>query len=361
MRFVDEFRDAEHVRALAARIGEAARRLERPVRFMEVCGGHTMAIHRFGIPDLLPDAVELLSGPGCPVCVTPTAYIDRAAELAGGGATVPPFGDLFRVPGAGGTLEQAGARGADVRIVYSPRDALKTARENPDGDVVFLAVGFETTAPAVAATVLEADAAGVENFRVLSGHKTMPGALRCLLEAPEVGLDGFILPGHVATVTGVGPFEFIPGEFALPCSITGFEPGDILTSILSLTEQCARGEARVDNRYGRAVRSEGNPKARAVVEQVFKPSDAQWRGVGMIEGSGLDLREEWAAFHAEPPDPHAASDQPPGCRCGEVLRGLVRPPECALFGERCTPETPVGPCMVSSEGSCAAHYKYGTA
>ncbi len=361
MRFVDEFRDSRLVHGLCRRIEEAAEGLDGAVRFMEVCGGHTMAIHRFGIPGLLPDGIELLSGPGCPVCVTPTTYVDRALAVARrDGAILATFGDLYRVPGGNGSLEDAAGQGADVRVVYSPRDALRAASQNAGRPVVFLAVGFETTAPAVAATVLEAAADGVDNFRVLSGHKTMPLALEALLEAPEVALDGLILPGHVSTIIGAEPYRFIPERFGVPCSITGFEPGDILQGILGLVQQCAEGRADVENNYRRAVRPGGNPTARALMEKVFRPADAQWRGIGLIEGSGLELRDEWHRFRVEPPDPTEPSVGTEGCRCGEVLRGLIKPPECSLFGVGCTPDSPVGPCMVSSEGSCAAHYKYGT-
>jgi len=360
MRFVDEFRNADVVKALSGRIRTAAAGLGHAVRLMEVCGGHTMAIHRFGIPGLLPETIDLLSGPGCPVCVTPTTFIDCGLQLASDGALLTTFGDLFRVPGASGSLEDAAAQGADVRVVYSARDALQLAVENPERQVVFLAVGFETTAPTTAATILEAQAKGTANFRVLSGHKTMPQALRALVAAPEVALDGFILPGHVSTIIGTEPYRFLADEFGLACCVTGFEPTDIMRSILSLVEQCAAGTPRVDNQYGRVVRPEGNPKAVGAIEQVFAPCDAQWRGVGMVPGSGLDLCGEYAQFRIEPPDPDAPSADSAGCRCGEVLRGIIRPPECPLFGTRCTPDTPVGPCMVSSEGSCGAHYKYGS-
>ena len=359
MKFIDEFRDAAVVDSLRERIAGLAARLPRTVRLMEVCGGHTMAIHRFGIPDLLPRKIELLSGPGCPVCVTPTTYIDRAIEFADEqDAIITTFGDLYRVPGADGSLEDAAARRADARVVYSARDALKIAAENPDRLVLFAAIGFETTAPTVAATVMEAASGNVTNYRVLSGHKLMPPALRALLEAPEVALDGFILPGHVSTIIGVEPYRFIADEFGLACCITGFEPTDILQSILALTVQCLEGQARVENKYTRVVRTEGNPKAQALIEQVFRSTDSQWRGVGLIKESGLELKDEWEAFRVEAPDPAVPSVGQKECRCSEVLRGLIKPRECRLFGRTCTPDTPVGPCMVSSEGACAAFYKY---
>ncbi len=360
MQYVDEFRNKSHVQALADRIRDIAESLDRTVRFMEVCGGHTMAIHRFGLPELLPDNVELISGPGCPVCVTATSYIDTALQLAEEGALLTTFGDLYRVPGSDTTLERAASQGATVEIVYSPHDALTVANNNPDRDVVFLAVGFETTVPTVAATLMEASETGLSNFHLLSGHKTMPQALRALVEAPDVSLDGFILPGHVSTITGLDIYTFLADEFNIPCCVSGFEPSDMMQTIESLLEQCAGREATVDNAYGRAVQPEGNPQAQSIVEHVFEPADAVWRGIGLIPDSGLALRNEWSKFSCGYRMPFEGAEEPPGCECGEVLRGNVRPPECPLFGSRCTPDSPVGPCMVSSEGSCAAHYKYGS-
>ena len=367
MRFVDEFRDAAAAHELAAEIARSGRALARTVRFMEVCGGHTMAIHRFGIPDLLPENVELVSGPGCPVCVTPTTYLDLAIELAGRpDTTVTTFGDLYRMPGAERSLEGAVADGADVRIVYSPLDALKLAREEPDREVVFLAVGFETTTPGTAATVLAAAEQGVSNFRVLSGHKVMPPALKALVASGEddagaaVAVDGFLLPGHVATITGPEPYEFLPRDYGLACCVAGFEPTDVLRAILALVRQVAEGRPAVENAYRRAVRVDGNPQALAVADRVFEPADSQWRGIGLIEGSGLAVRDEWSAHRVESPDPAVPSAEYGACRCAEVLRGLIRPDECRLFGKACVPDSPVGPCMVSSEGACAALYKYGS-
>ncbi len=361
MRLVDEFRDPEAVRALAAQIRSAARGAGS-LCFMEVCGGHTMAIHRFGLPDLLPENIELRSGPGCPVCVTPSTYVDRAIEIGREPGTVLcTFGDLYRVPGESASLEDAAAGGADVRVVYSPRDALKLARRNPDRRIVFLAVGFETTAPTVAATLLEAAAREVENFYVLSGHKTMPGALRVLMEAPEVRLDGFLLPGHVSTITGPDVYGFLPEEFGVACCVTGFEPMDILLGVLSLVKQVRQGAPQVDNQYRRAVAGDGNPVARRVIDRVFEPADSQWRGLGLIPDSGLVVRQDWDAFSRVGPDPSVPSVENDECRCAEVLRGLVLPVECPLFGQKCVPDAPVGPCMVSSEGACAAFFRYGGA
>ncbi|MFW6279662.1 MAG: hydrogenase formation protein HypD [Planctomycetota bacterium] len=360
MQYVDDFRNADHVRALADSTGKLAAKLTNPVKFMEVCGGHTMAIHRFGLPELLPDSVELVSGPGCPVCVTTPGYIDATIDMARKGTIVTTFGDLYRVPGTKGTLEEAAADGGEVQVVYSPRDALAIATENPHRTVVFAAVGFETTAPAVAATIMEAQAAEVDNFHILSGHKTMPGALRAIVEAPEVELDGFLLPGHVSTITGSGIYEFIPEEFSLPCCIAGFEPADMLQAVKSLLHQHVEGGAMVDNAYGRAVRPEGNPTAWQTVTEVFKATDTAWRGLGMIPDTGLDLRDDWRRYRAEAQYDAGECEDPAGCRCGDVLRGMIRPPECPLFADACRPESPIGPCMVSSEGSCAAYFKYGS-
>jgi len=361
MKYVDEYRRPDLVEDLVRQIRRRASGLDRKVRFMEVCGGHTMAIGRFGIASLLPERIELLSGPGCPVCVTPTTYVDKAIELTSDPSVLlTTFGDLYRVPGSAGTPEEACERGADVRVVYSPRDALGIADSNRQRLVVFLAIGFETTAPTVAATVLEASRRGIANFRVMSGHKTMPEALRALVQAPGIALDGFILPGHVSTVIGPEPYSFLAREFGMACCISGFEPTDILQSILALLEQTLTGEPIVQNEYRRAVRPGGNAVAREEMMKVFEPAAAQWRGLGLIPRSGLDVRAEWGGFRVEPPDPAVPSQEHASCQCSEVLRGRARPTACPLFGKRCTPQSAVGPCMVSSEGACAAYYRYGS-
>lgn len=360
MKYLDEFRNPDAVRGLAESIREAAAGLDGPVRFMEVCGGHTMAIHRFGLPSLLPDEIELLSGPGCPVCVTPASYVDRAIELGRSGVQLATFGDLYHVPGSEGTLAGAAAEDVDVQVVYSSRDALELAQESPDRTVVMLAIGFETTVPAMAATVTEAAARGIDNFRIMSGHKTMPRALAVLADAPDCALDGFILPGHVSTIIGTRPYEFLPRDHGLACCIAGFEPTDVLRAILSMCRQLADDAPEVDNAYRRAVKRDGNPTAWNHVQKVFEASPARWRGLGVLDGSGLSVREEWSDYSVEPPDVSENPDPAPECMCGEVLRGAAKPPDCPLFGTRCTPDSAVGPCMVSSEGSCAAHYKYGT-
>jgi hydrogenase expression/formation protein HypD len=347
--------------ALAAPIAALAARIGRPVRLMEVCGTHTVAIFRQGIRSLLPSSVSLLSGPGCPVCVTAAGDVEAAILLAAGGhATLATFGDMMRVPGRRESLSEARAAGADVRIVYSPLDALELAARAPGRETVFFATGFETTSPLIAATVREADRRGIPNFSVFSVHKVVPPALRALLSSGEVQVDGFILPGHVCAVTGTAPFAFLAQEHARPAVVTGFEATDILGGVLMLLAQLAEGRPRVEIQYTRVVRPEGNPKALALLAEVFEPEDAHWRGIGVIPGSGLRLRPAWAHRDAvaklglERP----VVPEPPACQCGEVLKGIKTPPDCRLFGKACTPERPVGACMVSSEGSCAAYYKY---
>jgi len=344
----------------ARKIGEVAGRIGRPVRLMEVCGTHTVSIFRHGIRSLLPDGVTLLSGPGCPVCVTAAGDVEAAIALSKTrNVTLATFGDMMRVPGRKESLQEARAAGADVKIVYSPLDALEAAA-GASGEVVFFATGFETTSPLVAATLHETGRRKVENFSVFSVHKLVPPALRALLAGGEVRVDGFILPGHVCTVTGSRPYGFLGSEFGKPAVVTGFGADDILTGIYMLLGQIAAGEARVDIQYRSVVREEGNTRAMGLLYEYFEPEDAHWRGIGVIPGSGLRLRETFARldavrkFEIERP----LIEDPKGCRCGEVLKGMKLPPECPLFGRACTPERPVGACMVSTEGSCAAYYKY---
>jgi len=329
---------------------------------MEVCGTHTMAIARFGLRDLLPDNVRLISGPGCPVCVTPKEYIDYALALAREPAvTVATFGDMMRVPGSSGTLLSARAAGADVRVTYSTREALALAVAAPARRVVFLAVGFETTAPTIAASVKAAAAKGVENYYVLVAHKLIPPAMRALCESDDLALDGFLCPAHVSAIIGARAYDFIPRDFGLACAVAGFEPVDILHGIYLLLRQYAEGTPRVDNGYARVVRAEGNRRAQEVLAEVFEVCDATWRGIGELAGSGLRLGEEYARFDARRAMPPEVEEPVPdrGCICGEILTGTKEPAACGLFGSRCTPETPVGPCMVSTEGTCAAAFKYG--
>ena len=356
---LSEFRDPDAARGVSEAIH---RRSTRPARLMEFCGGHTHAILRFGIPSLLPDTVDLRSGPGCPVCVTAAGDLDRAIAMA----RVPDvilttFGDMIRVPGSRHSLAEAKAEGADVRVVYSPLDALQVAKQNPARPVIFLGVGFETTAPMVASTVLAAESAGLENFTVFSTHKLTPPATHAILNAGEVALDGVIGPGHVTTIIGADAWHFLPGDYGIPCAIAGFEPLDLLRAILSLVEMVEDGRAGVTNTYARSVRLDGNPAALEAMDRVFEVADAEWRGFGTVPASGLRVREAYARFDAARAFPVEVppAKEPPGCRCGEVLRGVLLPTECALFARACTPQHPIGPCMVSAEGACAAYYRYG--
>lgn len=352
------YRDAETVRKLAREI--AALKLSREVRFMEVCGGHTAAIYRFALADLLPTWIKLLSGPGCPVCVTANDFVDRAVALAmQPDVTIATFGDLIRVPGSTKSLADVRAQGGDVRVFYSSADALDWAKTHPERTVVFLGIGFETTACTLAATLERAVNEKVRNFRLLSSIKTMPEALRALFSAPDVRVDGLILPGHVTTVTGTAGFEFIPREYAIPCVVAGFEPVDLMETILKLSQQIAQNEAEVEIQYRRVVHAQGNPQAQALMVKIFEPADVAWRGFGVIPQSGLAIREESAAWDAAliPVDVEPTREHP-GCLCGDVLRGAIHPSQCPLFGKTCTPETPRGACMVSTEGACAAVYHF---
>ncbi|HHO48463.1 MAG TPA: hydrogenase formation protein HypD [Desulfobacteraceae bacterium] len=354
----DPFRDRELSARLAERVHAA---VQRPLRLMEVCGTHTMAIFRHGIRSLLPDTVELISGPGCPVCVTSAGDIDQIIDLASmPGVILTTFGDLLRVPGSSGrNLAEARAAGAEVEIVYSPADALNRAR-NTDRTVVFPAIGFETTIPVIAATVLEARAEGISNFLLLVSHKVVPPALEVLLADPELAVDGLLCPGHVSAIIGARAYEPLADRYGMPCVIAGFEPLDVLSAILLLVRQIRAGKGEVENAYGRVVGEHGNLRARQMIERVFEPCDARWRGLGEIPGSGLTLRPEFrdhdarACFGLVP----RSVPEPKGCRCGEILTGKVTPRQCPLFNTRCTPAHPVGPCMVSSEGTCAAYSRY---
>lgn len=352
--------DPAAVRGLLRQIHELGPRLPRRLTFMEVCGTHTNAIAAAGLRRLLPPQIRLISGPGCPVCVTPVSYLDRAEALSQQrSVTVCTFGDLLRVPSSRGSLERARARGADVRVVYSPRDAVAVARAHPQRTVVFLGVGFETTVPTVAAALAEAERDGLDNLLVLSGHKTMPAPLRALASDGEVAVDGFICPGHVSVITGWRAFSFLADEFGIPAVVAGFTPTDVLRAVLALVRQHLEDRAELENLYSRAVSPHGNRTAQALVARYFAPVDAAWRGLGVIGGSGLALREQFAARDAarldvSVPDPV----EPPGCRCGDVLKGLIDPADCPLFATACTPEVPVGACMVSAEGACAAWYRH---
>ncbi len=351
------------VREALEQIRAATVGLTERAQFMEVCGTHTAAFFRSGLRGLLPLNVRLLSGPGCPVCVTPVGFVDQAVALAQQKqAIITTFGDMLRVPGSDVSLEQARATGAAVRMVYSPEDALALAEKTPAREVVFLGVGFETTAPGVAWTIKEARRKNVRNFSVLCAHKTMPQAMRALLVAGDVRIHGFICPGHVSVITGAGLFSFIPKEYKIPCVVSGFEAGDLAAAVAMLLRQRNEGRAELEIQYRRCVYMEGSAPALALLDEVFEPADVAWRGLGVIPGSGLALRAEFAAWDAERKFPGLtlpAPREPAGCRCGDVLRGVCLPPDCPLFRRRCSPTTPVGSCMVSSEGACAAWFKYG--
>ena len=361
MRFVDEYRDPAAARALVAHITELAS--DGHYKFMEVCGGHTHTIYRHGIEHLLPTSVELVHGPGCPVCVIPMGRIDDAIAVAQSpGVIFTSFGDMMRVPGSNGSLLGAKAQGADVRIVYSPLDALRVAVDTPDRPVVFFAVGFETTAPSTAATVLKARQDGVMNFCVFSNHVTIVPPIRAILESADLRLDGFIGPGHVSTVVGQRPYGFVPEEYGKPLVTAGFEPLDILQAIEMLLTQISEGRCCVENQYTRCVSETGNPRALAILDEVFEVRPQfEWRGLGFIPNSALKLRPEFAKWDAELrfEVPGVRVADPKACQCGEVLKGAIKPWECKVFGTACTPETPIGTCMVSSEGACAAYYNFG--
>ncbi len=359
MRFAKEFRDPELAGKLIERIH---RRSTKPTRLMEFCGGHTVAIFKHGIRQLLPRNIEMLSGPGCPVCVTATPDLDKAIGLAQlPGVIVASFGDMIRVPGSHSSLQVAKAEGADVRVVYSAQDALAIARENPAKSVVFIVVGFETTAPTIAASILQAEQEGIRNYYVLSLHKICPPIMKSILDLGEVRLNGIICPGHVSAIIGSRPYDFIAQDYRIACVVSGFEPLDILLCVDMLVEQVERDDYKVEIAYRRGVKPEGNQYAIRLMETVFEVGDANWRGIGTVPASGLSLRAEYRRFDAGSKfyvDVGPARE-PRGCLCGSILRGVGTPLDCKLFRKACTPEHPVGPCMVSSEGSCATYYEYG--
>jgi hydrogenase expression/formation protein HypD len=362
VKFVDEFRDGALGRKVAAQILGVVEP-GRHYKVMEVCGGHTHSIYRYGVDDLLPENVELVHGPGCPVCVIPMGRVDDGIAIAREpGVIFTCFGDMLRVPGSHGTLTDAKAAGADIRMVYSPLDALRIAKAEPDREVVFFAIGFETTAPSTALTLMRARAEGLRNFSCMCNHVTIVPPLRALLDSPDLRLDGFIGPGHVSTVVGARPFEFIPADYGRPVVIAGFEPLDILQAIHMILTQLGEGRCEVENQYTRVVPYDGNPAALRAMAEVFalRPH-FEWRGLGFISQSALRLSDAYADLDAERrfAVPGVRVADPKACQCGEVLKGVIKPWECKVFGTACTPEHAIGTCMVSPEGACAAYYNYG--
>jgi hydrogenase expression/formation protein HypD len=360
MKFIDEYRQSELAEVLAEKIAGLT---AQPLKLMEVCGGHTHTIFKYGIEDLLPPNIEMIHGPGCPVCVIPTGRVDDAIAIAQQPEVIfTTFGDAMRVPGSKTSLLSAKANGADVRMVYSPLDALKIAKKNPDRHVVFFGLGFETTSPSTAMTVLQAAKDGIENFSLFCNHIMIIPALKAMLDSPDLQLSGFVGPGHVSTVIGTRCYEFVPKAYGKPIVVTGFEPLDILQAVYMIVRQIVEGRAEVENQYGRAVERNGNQKALEVLAEVFEPRGFfEWRGLGSIAHSGMKLRSKYAKFDAELKFsvPGLRVADPKACQCGEILKGVKKPWECKVFGTACTPETPIGSCMVSSEGACAAYYNFG--
>lgn len=359
MKFIDEYRDGKVAAGLAKKISDRVG--DRALTFMEVCGTHTMAIHRHGLKDVLPPSISLISGPGCPVCVTPNSFIDRGIALARTeGLIVCTFGDMMRVPGSSSSLDRERAKGHDVRVVYSPLDAVQLAQENSHRRVIFLGVGFETTAPTVAVAIQIAAQKNIRNFFVSCAHKTMPNAMAALVGDGEIELDGFICPAHVSTIIGSRPYEFLAKEYGKACVVTGFEPVDILQGLLMLVEQVVSKQQKIEIQYRRVATVEGNQKAIKLLHHVFEQCDDEWRGLGLIKGSGLKIRWQYSNQDA---DKNISVEvektvEQKGCICGLILQGKRIPPECGLFAKTCTPQNPIGACMVSSEGTCAAYYKY---
>lgn len=364
MKFIDEFRNADIAHELLKKIRCTSDLIGRPVSLMEVCGTHTVAIYRHGIKSVLPPSIKLLSGPGCPVCVTPNRYLDYAIALSRQeDVIITTFGDMLNVPGSSSSLLKERASGADIRTVYSPLDALAIAQKNPAKKIIFLAVGFETTSPTIAATIIEAQHQNVTNFYIRSAHKRIPPAMRLLVEDPELHIDGFICPAHVSAIIGSEAYEFLVRDYAKPCVITGFEPLDILQGIFMLLKQILHNSPQVETQYFRAVKQQGNATALKLVGEVFINADSLWRGFGIIPDSGLALADAYVRYDADTVVTVTPEEEREfaGCLCGEVIKGKIQPETCSLFRTLCTPTNPVGPCMVSQEGTCAAHYKYGNA
>jgi len=367
MKYVDEFRDGEKAGVLLAEIEKLAATIDiakqRPIHIMEVCGGHTHSIFRYGIEGLLTKSIELVHGPGCPVCVLPMGRVDDAVAIAEQpGVIFATFGDAMRVPGSRKSLLQAKADGADVRMVYSPMDALELARRHRDREVVFFGIGFETTMPSTALTVLQAESDGIGNFSVFCNHITIVPTIKAILDSPDLQLDGFLGPGHVSMVIGTAPYDFIASYYRKPMVVAGFEPLDVLLSILMVLRQIKDGRAEVENQYARIAPAGGNAPALQAVARVYELREFfEWRGLGSVDHSGVRFRKDYAAFDAERrfAVPNVKIADPKSCQCGEVLKGVLKPWQCRVFGSACTPETPLGALMVSSEGACAAYYQYG--
>ncbi len=360
-----EFRDKKVIKALLADIKEKTNTISSPVRIMEVCGTHTMTVHRYGLKSLLREAgIDMLSGPGCPVCITPNEYHEAAIDLVTENENflLTTFGDMTRVPTHKGALQTVvPTTGSMVKIVYSPTESLEIAKINPEKKIIFFGVGFETTIPSIALTVKKAADEGISNFAVLSALWLIPPPLKAIVDAKDTAIDGFLYPGHVSAIIGVKPYEFIAEEYGIPGAITGFEPADILLSILSILQQLKQGQAKVTNEYNRVVRENGNPRAQTVMDKMMDVRDAHWRGLGLIPRSGLKLKSNYRDFDAEVIynlKIKGRSDDLPGCRCGDVLKGKISPPQCPLFVQECNPDSPHGPCMVSYEGACFVYYKY---
>ena len=360
MKYMSAFRDSQAAAAISLQIRKLSP--DHSIRIMEVCGGHTMTIYKYGIKDLLPESLHLVSGPGCPVCVTSNGFIDHAVALARKpGVIVASFGDLIRVPGTSSSLLTERSCGRDVRICYSPMDAVDIAVREPDKEVVFLGIGFETTAPTVAAAVKHAKTTNIKNFKILSAHKTMPPALKALVENRKVNIDALICPGHVSAIAGTRIYDFLADEYHIPCVVCGFEPLDMLQSIFMIVKQLHEGRSEVENQYSRVVTRSGNPVAQQLLKDVFMPCDMEWRGLGLIPQSGLipnEAHQAYDAYKTIPVQMDAPSRENPACLCGDIMLGLNTPPDCPLFGKACTPEAPKGACMVSSEGNCAIYFKF---
>jgi hydrogenase expression/formation protein HypD len=373
MKFADEFRDPVAAKALLTEIAKVVDQIgatkDKPVHIMEICGGHTHAIFRYGLDKLVPEGLEFIHGPGCPVCVLPMSRVDECVEIAEReGVIFTTFGDAMRVPGTKKSLLQAKAEGADIRMVYSPLDALEIARRNPDREVVFFGLGFETTTPSTALSLQQARREGLMNFSVFCNHITVPHPIRALLNDPHMVLDGFVGPGHVSMVIGIHPYDFIAEDFGKPLVVAGFEPLDLLQSVLMVLQQIRDGRAEIENQYARVVPEHGNPVSIAAMAEVYEPRPSfEWRGLGEIEESGLRIREGYSDWDAEVKfgvgyaKGERSVQEPEGCECGAVMTGRMKPVQCPMFGKGCTPEMPLGALMVSSEGACAAYYQYGGA